>query len=159
MSVSQPPKPERVTQIARFERLFRVAASIDVDKHDLRRFETFIESKIDDFLFRACEVAQESGRAVVFASDLPITKGLAARIDEFVRIDQELELGPVLDKLGKRPPQLGLEYAVEVFTRLPELAGGMSIALARSFKIIEPDIKAVATADWERAFQLFDLVW
>ena len=159
MSVTQPPKPLRATHIARFERLFRVVASLDVDKEDLRRFETFIESKLDDFLFRACEVALESGRAIVFSSDLPITRGLAACIDEFIRIDNELDLEPILDKLGKKAPQLGLEYAVEVYTRLPELAGGMSIALARSFRIIEPGIKAIATAHWERAFQLFDLAW
>jgi hypothetical protein len=32
------------------------------------------------------------------------------------------------------------------------------IALARSFKIIDPGLKNPGTAEWERAFALFDLL-
>jgi hypothetical protein len=34
----------------------------------------------------------------------------------------------------------------------------MSLALARSFKIIDPEIKHPASEMWERAFQLFNLL-
>lgn len=33
-----------------------------------------------------------------------------------------------------------------------------SVALARTFKIVEPKRKNPQSEDWERAFQLFDLL-
>ena len=62
MTVTQPPKPMppvRPTHIARFERLFRVAAGVDIDKEDLRHYEGFLDVKVPDLLRRACEVAQD----------------------------------------------------------------------------------------------------
>jgi hypothetical protein len=41
------------TSIPRFERFFRVAASLDVDKQDLRRFEDFVNTKIRGVVVRA----------------------------------------------------------------------------------------------------------
>jgi hypothetical protein len=162
MSVTQPPPkpvpPVRPTFITRFERFFRAAASIDVDKEDLRHYQAFLDAKVADFLQRACDVAKDSGRKVILPGDLPITKGLAACMEEFRGLDEELELEPVLERLGKKP-QLDLEYDEETYALIPVLIGGMSIALARSFKIIDPDAKGIVTAHWERAFRLFDLVW
>jgi hypothetical protein len=42
--------------------------------------------------------------------------------------------------------------------RLPDVVGGLSVALARTFKILDPDVKNPQTSHWERAFQVFDLV-
>jgi uncharacterized protein DUF1931 len=41
---------------------------------------------------------------------------------------------------------------------LPVIAGGLSLAIAHAFKIIDPQIKHPATEEWERAFQIFDLL-
>lgn len=161
MSVTQPPKPVpplRVTHIARFERLFRVAAGLDVDKEDLRHYEAFLDAKVADLLQRGCEVAKENGRTVILPTDLPITKGLAACIEEFRRLDEELGLQPILERLGKKP-QLELDYDEATYAQLPQIIGGMSIALARSFKILDPNVTGIVTAHWERIFRLFDLVW
>jgi hypothetical protein len=160
MSATQPPAhvPSRVTHIARLERLFRTAAGIDVDKEDLRRYEAFLDTKLADFLQRACEVAKDNARSVIRPADLPITKGLAACIEEFRQLDEELGLSPVLEKLGKKP-QLELDYDEEIYAELPAIVGGMTIALARSFEIIDPGVSGILTAHWERAFRLFDLVW
>jgi hypothetical protein len=38
------------------------------------------------------------------------------------------------------------------------VAGGLSVALARTFKLIDPDVKNPQTAHWERAFQIFALL-
>jgi hypothetical protein len=46
----------------------------------------------------------------------------------------------------------------ETEARLPAVAGGVGVALARSFRILEPRLKNPQTAHWERAFQLFDLL-
>ena len=42
--------------------------------------------------------------------------------------------------------------------RLAAIAGGLNVALARAFKLINPAIRNPATGDWERAFQIFDLL-
>jgi len=75
----------------------------------------------------------------------------------FRRIEKEIELMPVLESLAARPP---LDYALSdaTQTRLPVLFGGISMALARTFKLVDPDIKAVHSAEWERAFSLFLLL-
>jgi hypothetical protein len=39
---------------------------------------------------------------------------------------------------------------------LPAIAGGLSVALARAFKIMDPELKHPVTEHWERAFQIFD---
>jgi hypothetical protein len=57
-----------------FERFFRAAASLDVDKEDLRRYDELVNREIADLLIRG----QASGwRMTVTSSsltDLPITK-------------------------------------------------------------------------------------
>ncbi|NVB79923.1 MAG: DUF1931 family protein [Kofleriaceae bacterium] len=163
MSVTTPPKPVppvRPTNIARFERLFRVAAQVDIDKEDLRHYQAFLDAKVADLLVRAGDVARYSKRRLILPHDLPITKGLATCIEEFRRIDaqENLALTPVLEKLGKQPQQ-DLDYDEETYALLPEVMGGMTVALARSFRIIDPDVVGIVTTHWQRAFQLFDLVW
>jgi hypothetical protein len=36
--------------------------------------------------------------------------------------------------------------------------GGLGVTLARAFKIIVADLKHLATAHWQRSFQIFDLL-
>jgi uncharacterized protein DUF1931 len=46
----------------------------------------------------------------------------------------------------------------ETQERLPGIAGDVSVALARAFRIIDPDVRNPGTQRWERAFRLFDLL-
>jgi hypothetical protein len=39
-----------------------------------------------------------------------------------------------------------------------QIAGGLSLAFARTFKIIDPQIKHLAAEKGNRAFQIFDLL-
>jgi hypothetical protein len=72
-------------------------------------------------------------------------------------MDEQIELQPILDHLTARPP-LDLAYSDELEERLPAVAGGLSVALARAFKIIDPELKNPQTKHWERSFELFDLL-
>jgi Domain of unknown function (DUF1931) len=72
--------------VSRFERFFRLAAELDVDKNDLRRFSDETEAK------------------------------------------------------------------------LAAVVGGVSVALARSFRTLDPRLKNPQTAHWDRAFRFFDLL-
>jgi hypothetical protein len=44
--------------IAKFERFFRLAAGLDVDKSDLRRYNDFVNGKIYDLLLRGQAAAK-----------------------------------------------------------------------------------------------------
>lgn len=72
-------------------------------------------------------------------------------------MNQEIELQPILDALTARPP-LDLAYGIETEADLPRIVGGLSVALARTFKIIEPDLKNPHGEQWERAFRIFSLL-
>jgi hypothetical protein len=149
-----PPHP---TGIARFERFFRVAARLDVDKQDFKRYREFVNRKVYDLLIRAEAAAKANGRDIIAPFDLPITKGLQECIHAFRQMDEAVELEPILDDLTARPP-LDLAYSEETEARLPEVVGGLSVALAHSFKIIDPALKNPQSQHWERSFAIFDLL-
>lgn len=143
--------------VSRFERFFRLAAGLDVDKADLKRYSDFVNQKVRDLLIRGEAAARANGRDVIQPFDLPITKGLQECIHQFRSINEEIELKPILDTLTARPP-LDLACSEETQARLPSIAGGLSVALARTFKIIDPDLKNPQTEHWERSFRIFDLL-
>ncbi|MEA2904396.1 MAG: hypothetical protein QOI12_1783 [Alphaproteobacteria bacterium] len=149
--------PSHVMSVARFERFFRIAAGLDVDKQDLRRYSDFINQKIYDLLIRAEATAKANGRDIIEPFDLPITKGLQECIHEFKTIDMDLELRPILDHLTARPP-LDRAYGENTERELAAVAGGLSLALARSFKIIDRDLKNPQTEHWQQCFRVFDLL-
>ena len=146
-----------VMGVARFERFFRAAAGLDVDKDDLKRFDDFVGQQVYDLLLIAQAAAKANRRDVVQPSDLPITKGLQESIHDFERIDQEVELQPILDQLAALPP-LDLSLGEDTEARLPAIVGGLAVALARTLKIIDPDVKNPQSRHWERAFRIFDLL-
>jgi hypothetical protein len=143
--------------VATFERFFRVAAGLDIDKDDLRRYNDFVHQKTYDLLLRAEANAKANGRDVIQPWDLPITKGLQESIHAYRKIDQEVHLDPILHQL-EQLPQLDFAYGEETEARLPEIMGGLSYALARSFRIVNPVLKNPQTKHWQQIFKLFDLL-
>jgi len=49
-------------------------------------------------------------------------------------------------------------YSRDTEKTLPAVAGGVSVALARSLKIVNPRLRNPTFEDWDRAFRLFDLL-
>jgi hypothetical protein len=145
------------TGVAQFERFFREAASLDVDKADLKRYRAFVFDKSYDMLIRGVAGAKANGRDVIEPQDLPITKGLQERMNEFKKMDLKLELWPFLDEMAARP-QLEADISEETDAKLPLVAGGLSVALARSFRVIDTDLENPSSEHWQRAFHLFDLL-
>jgi hypothetical protein len=68
-----------------------------------------------------------------------------------------MELRVILDHITTRP-QLHLAIGAETESKLANIAGGLSVALAHTFKLIDPTGKNPATTDWERAFKIFNLL-
>jgi hypothetical protein len=146
-----------VVGVARFERFFRRAAELDVDKDDLKRYSDFANRKLYDLLLIGQATAAANGRDIIAPHDLPVTKGLQENIHAFRRMDEELELEPILTQLSVYPP-LDRTASDETEARLPLILGGLSLALAQVLKIIDPDLKNPGSEHWERAFRTFDLV-
>ena len=144
-----------VMSVPKFERFFRTAASLDIDKADIARFDDFIDRKIEGLLIRAQASAKQNLRDVIEPQDLPITKGLQENIERFRRYDREIEIRPVLDHITIRP-RLDMDYSHETEARLPDIAGGLSVALAHVFRIIDPESKHPFGEQWERATRVFD---
>jgi hypothetical protein len=141
----------------KFERFFREAGGVSVDRDDIKRYLDFVNDAIYDLLVIGQATAKANVRDIIEPGDLPVTKGLQESTHAFQRIDEEIELLPILESIAARPP---LEYALSDTTqaRLPVLFGGISVALARTFKLVDPDLKAVHTEEWERAFSIFRLL-
>ena len=146
-----------VMSVAKLGRFFRIAAGLNVDKQDLKRYSDFINRKVYDLLLGAEATAKANGRVIIQPFDLPITKGLQQTIHEFNEIGEQIELQPILDQLTARPP-LDLAYSEDTERRLPEVVGGLSVALARAFKIIDGNLKNPATEHWQKCFRIFDLL-
>jgi hypothetical protein len=146
-----------VMGIAKFERFFRMAAGLDVDKQDLKRYSEFVNHKVYDLLLRAQALAKANGRIIIEPFDLPITKGLQENIHAFRSLNEEIEIKSILDHLTARPP-LDLAYSDDVESSLAEVAGGLSVALANAFKVIDPDVKNPQSEQWERCLRIFNLL-
>src|ERR1700749_1629456 len=142
------------TKLGRF---FRAAGGVSVDRDDIKRYLDFVNDTIYDLLLIGQATAKANARDIIEPGDLPVAKGLQESTHAFQRLEEEIELIPVLESLAAHPP---LDYALSDTTqaRLPVLFGGVSVALARMFKLLDADIKAVHSAEWERAFSLFRLL-
>ncbi|MEV4708721.1 DUF1931 family protein [Actinoplanes sp. NPDC049316] len=143
--------------VAKFERFFRAAAELDVDKDDLKRYSEFVERKLYGLLLIAQATAGANARDIVEPSDLPVTKGLQESMHAFRKLDEEIELEPILGRLTAYPP-LDRALSQETEARLPAVVGGLSIALARTFREIDPGVKNPQSQHWERVFHIFDML-
>ena len=143
--------------VAKFERFFRQAGGLDVDKDDLKRYSDFVNHTTYRMVLVAQAAARANGRGIIEPFDLPVTAGLQECTHRFKTMDEEVELKPILEHLAAQP-QLDLLYSDDFEARLPEVAGGVSVALAQAFKIIDPKLHHPSSEHWERAFQLFRLL-
>ncbi|MBD0690730.1 hypothetical protein BG452_32200 [Streptomyces sp. CBMA123] len=146
-----------VMGVPKFERFFRAAAGLDVNKNDLKRYNDFVDAKLYDLFLIGTAAAKANGRDIIKPPDLPVTKGLQESIHAFKKLEEGIELRPLLDQLAARPT-LGMDAAEDTQQMLPDLAGGLSVALARALKTIARDTRRPSTAQWDEAFELFDLL-
>ena len=146
-----------VMGFVKFERFFRAAGGVTVDRDDVKRYLDFVNDALYDLLLMGQAAAKANNRDVLEPWDLPITKGLQERIHEFRSIDAEVELAPILENLAARPP-LDVALSEETQARLVPVVGGVSLALARTFTILDPDVKNPRTEHWDRATHILDLL-
>jgi hypothetical protein len=140
-----------------FERFFRSVGSVKIDKNDVRRFREFVDEQIDRIAIAGRDSAKWNGRDVIVPQDLPITAGVQERMREFDKLEEAAEIRELLRQQLRRPPAT-VTFAEDTEHLLPEFFGGLAVALARSFRVIDPTLENPSTQHWERAFRLFRLV-
>ena len=92
-----------VMGVAKFERFFRAAARLHVDKNDLKRYNDFVHQKLYDLLIMAQATARANDRGIIMPFDLPVTQGLQQSIHRFEKLDVEIEVEPILQHLATLP--------------------------------------------------------
>jgi hypothetical protein len=147
----------RPSGIPEFERFFREAAGLDVDKDDQKRFDDFLGSKIYDMVLFAGTNASADDRDVIEWRDLPITKGLQETMHRYERLDRDAGMRRFIEPLAQMRPQDAV-LSEEAEQRLPDLGGAVALALAESFTIVDSNVRNPQTVHWERAFRCFDLL-
>lgn len=98
-----------------------------------------------------------SARDVVEPHDLPIGAGLQQCMYIFRDLDEVVELEPLLKQLTAQPA-VDLTASEQTRERLPMIAGGLTVALARAFRVLDPERHNPGSADWDKATELFDLL-
>jgi len=146
-----------VMAVHRFERFFRRVGGLDVDKQDLKRYSDFVLDKTYDMLVIAQATAKANGRDIIEKVDLPVTKGLQECVHDFRKLDEEVEVAPILQRMAAVPP-LDVTVSEEAMDHLPAGVGGVSVALARTFKVLDPEVRNPQTSHWERSFRVFELL-
>jgi hypothetical protein len=90
--------------------------------------------------------------------DLPITKGVQEQMREFDKLDEAEEIRELLRQAVRQPPA-EVTFAEDTERLLPELFGGLSVALARSFRVVDTTVSNPSTEHWDRVFTLFRLLF
>ena len=67
-------------------------------------------------------------------------------INAYERLEEEIEFRPILEDLAAGSP-LDAAPSKETENRLPLIFGGVSTALARTFKLADAELKAVYTRE------------
>lgn len=140
-----------------FERFFRSVGGVDIDRDDIRRFGEFVDEQVDAIAIAGRNCAKWNGRDIIAPQDLPITRGLQERMREFDKVEEAAEIRELLARQLRVPPA-DVTFDDETERLLPEVFGGLSVALAKSFHVIDRKLTNPATEHWERAFALLRLV-
>ena len=82
---------------------------------------------------------------------------MSAKVAMWVSAAPERDVRAALERLAARPP-LDMGVSDEIDAELPCIFGGVSVGLARTFKILEPDLKYPQTRHWEQAMGIFNLL-
>jgi hypothetical protein len=143
--------------IPEVQRFFREAGGVDIDKSDVDRYRAFVDEEVDGIAVAGRDAARWNGRDVIAPQDLPITKGLQERIREFGKMGSADEMRQWMGQTLRRPPD-DITFGDETEEFLADVFGGISIALARSFRVVDPEVENPQSQHWDRAFELYRMV-
>jgi hypothetical protein len=133
------------------------SAGIDIDKNDMGRLSDLIGKKLNDLLVIGVRNASYNDRDVIMEPDLPLTKGFLEHMQDFRRYDEQIGLKPILNQLAAYPP-LERALSLDVEAMLPDLVGTLAVLAGKTMKTVDPDVKNLDSAMWERVLCLMDVL-
>jgi len=128
-----------VVGAVKLEKIFRKAASLDIDHSKAKNITDIAEQKLYDLLLVAERNANLNGREVIWEADVPLTKGFLESMQLFKKIEEEIEAQDVLNFLATMPP-LKYPLEVELEKKLPEIVGTILLILAKLIKEVSNDV-------------------
>lgn len=141
-----------------FQRFFRTVGHVKIDRNDVKRFRVFVDELIDDIAIAGRNAARSNGRDVIAPQDLPVTTGVQERMREFAAAEEADEIRGLLAQTVRRPPG-DVTFADETEDVLVELFGGLGVALARTFRLVDPEVVNPGTEHWDRVTTIFRQVF
>jgi len=143
-----------MTGIPELGRFLRSVAGVDADAADVYRLHTFVDEKVEAMAFAGRNAARANGRDVIAPHDLPITACLRDQMHDFSSREEAAEVLRVLREAPRRPPG-DVTFGEGTEASLQEAFGGIALALARSFKVLDPELTHPTMEDWSRTFDLY----
>ncbi len=145
-----------VIGFSKLQALFRKAAGLDIDKNKAKLITEIAEKKLYDLLLIGERNAKYNSREVIWECDIPLTKGFLESLQQFKKLEENLELQDILDFLATKPP-LKFPLEAELEKKLPEITGTLLFILARIIKNVDSSCKQPDVEDIERAGRILDL--
>ncbi len=146
-----------VMGVKQMQRLFRKAAGLDIDKSDVKRLNDFIGNRLRSLMLQGQVSASVNGRDIIDYHDIPITSGLQQAVHDFKELDEELDLQPILAQQASLPP-LKMAVSALLEEKIPELVGGITVGLARVFKVVGGNLKNPGTEEWEKVEEIYRIL-
>lgn len=140
-----------------FARFFRLVANVNVEPQDAERYRQFVTRKLQEMVERAQAVAGANDRTNIRLCDLAIPNGLQRSMDAYRSLEPILDRDMTLRVTGIQPLH-GDDCPHEIEQLLPVIAGGLAIALGRSFRIVDARLQRAYCLHWDTAFDLMELV-
>ncbi len=144
-----------VVGFTKLQAIFRKGASLDIAKGHAKDITDIVDKKVYDLLVAGERNAKYNGRDVIWYSDLPITNGLEKTIDEFKKLEEEVDAKDVAETMAHYPATIALE--VELENRLPEIAGGLLLSVAKTMRVIDHSDRSVDHELIKKAKEILDL--
>src|SRR6187200_3440826 len=110
------------TSVSSWERFFRAAPGLNIDKDDVKRHQDFVDARLRRLIVRAEAVAKANGRDLIEFWDLPVTAGLQTCLHGFEELDADLDLTSVLREIAPVPPT-DFDYSEQARNSLATVAG------------------------------------
>ncbi len=144
-----------VVGYTRLKEIFRKGAGLDIAKGHAKDITDIVDQKLYDLLLAGERNAKYNDRDVIWMCDIPLTNGTEKTIDEFKKLEEEIDVKDVVEMLTKYPATMTLESALE--ERLPEITGGLILTLAKTIKVLDPKDRTVDHESINRAKEILDL--
>ncbi len=144
-----------VVGYTKLKEIFRKGAGLDLAKGHAKEITDIVDKKVHDLLVAGERNAKYNSRDIIWVCDIPITNGMEKSIDEFKKLEENLEVKDIVETMTHYPSTIALE--VELENRLPEITGGILLTMAKIMKAVDHKDRSVDHELINKAKAVLDL--